>query len=149
MKKLLSVFLIMFIVSSGIAYGGNSNENAIGISELAGRSYIVLPFWIVGFIPMAFPTIFCFDESGDFLFVPLTFADNYSGYYTQTGSTFAAHCEFADSPIPELDLPHEVDVEGTSIGNIFIYGSITGQGELPNGTVIPVNGVFFGFSLPF
>jgi len=138
----------MFIVSCGIAYannyGVNSNENALEISELQGRSYIVSVFLLAGFIPLASPLGFSFDESGNFLLVPFSFLGDYSGSYTQTGTTFSAHCEYAET----LNIPHELDFEGT-ISGIFIYGNFTGQVVIGDGIVIPTNGFFFGIWLLF
>jgi len=140
MKKLLSVFLIMFIFSSGIAYGGNSNEDAIEISGIEGHGYRVIILFTNPF-PMVMPAVFSFDNSGNFTpesFFGMQITES-SGYYTQTGSTFTAHCEF----LGMADTPHVLDCEGTSILDIFIYGDITLQGGVGE-VVISSDGFFFG-----
>jgi len=141
MKKLLSVFLIMFIVSCGIAYGGNSNENAIAISALEGHSYIVIT------PPMPMSCVFSFDESGNFRLSISGFGMNFeshSGYYTQTGFSFTAHAEF----LGQADIPHEMDCEGISILGIFIFGKSTLKATMDD-EVISGNLVFLGSLLPF
>jgi len=139
MKKLLSIFLLMSIVCYGIAYAEdydvNSSKNAIGISELQGKTY--LTFGIM-FIP--FVSTMRFEESGNFIAGDGS-ASNYSGSYTQTGNTFNAHEEWGP-----LDNPHITDYEGTSILDIFIFGSITT--DFPD-EESDMNGFFFGFLLPF
>ena len=84
-------------------------------------------------------TLFSFDESGDFTAFEIL-CEKYSGYYTQTESTFNAHCGCYGFK----DIPHEMDFEGTSIADIFIYGVMTGCIYDECG-----EGVFFGFLLPF
>jgi len=140
MKKLLSVFLIMFIVSCGIAYGGNSNENAIGISGLGGHSYRVIAL-MPGF-PLPFFTVFSFDESGNFTAFEKVFgqpSEDVTGYYTENESAFTAHCEFLAMGV----IPHEIDCEGTSILGIFIFGSFTLQSTVDD-EVLSSDGFFFG-----
>jgi hypothetical protein len=124
MKKLLSVFLIMFIVCCGIAYandyGVSYNEEAIEISELQGNSYsavIILPPFMTMF------GVFSFDESGNFIISILAFGEDFvstSGNYTQTGSAFTAHCEYLGFG----DIPHVLDCKGASILDTFIFGVV-------------------------
>ncbi len=146
MRKLLSVFLIMLIVSCGTTYasdyGVNGDEKVIENSGLEGKHYLVFVFLLAGCIPLASPVGFSFDELGNFYIFPLNriFTD-YSGPYTQTGTTFSAHCEYKS-----LNIPHEFDYEGT-ISGIFIHGNFTGQGVIGDEIVIPGKGFFFGFYL--
>ena len=111
------VVTCLSLVLCGIAnaghYGANKNENGIGISGLEGHTYTVFAWPVPGFVH---PCYFSFDESGDSLVEPLAgFAESYSGYYTQTGSTFTVHYEF------EWDTTYRVcDLEGTSLSDIII-----------------------------
>ena len=143
MKKLLSVFLIMFVFSYGIAYannyGINSNENAIGISELQGHSYSVII--LLPFMPMF--GVFSFDESNNFTISISVFGQDFegpSGYYTQTESTFTAHCEF----LGMADIIHILDCEGTLILDMFIFGNLTIQPVIDDEPVVSSSGLFFG-----
>jgi len=129
MRKLLSIFLIMPIVFGGMVYANDcevtSNDDVMGISELAGRTYYVnvWPVSLIGHFGWAF---FSFGESGNFKYGTRDkWWSHY--YYTQTGSTFV---------IQDTDDESRY-FEGTSILDIFIYG---GWGE---------EQFFFGFWLPF
>ena len=146
MKKLLSVFLIMSIVSSGIAYGVNSNEHAIEVSELQGHSYSVITFWISLLIS---PTVFSFDDSGNFTAfdrILIWTTENFSGSYTQTGSKFTAYCEYDMVVSPIITISHEIEINGTIL-DPFIYGFLTAQHKSDDNTITQHNsnmGFFIG-----
>ena len=142
MKNLLSIFLIMSIVFCGMAYANdydvNSIGNAIGISELQGKEYFVFSS---GQVPITTVGTMRFGESGSFKFsffhLPEDYVESHSGDYTQTGSTFTAHCEYNYAGIT----PGEADFEGTSILDIFIFGNSTSRfWDETDG----VEGFFFG-----
>jgi len=146
MKKLVTVFTIMFIASCGVAYaddyGVTSNENAIEVSELQGHSYRVITSWLS--LPVL-PTVFSFDDSGNFMAferVLIWTPENYSGYYTQTGSEFTAYCEYDLVVSPTLTIPHEIEIKGTIL-DPFIYGSLTSQHQSDGTTIMQHNNIGF------
>ena len=134
MRKLLFIFLIMHIVFCGMAYSNdyevNGIENAIGISELQGKTYLTFGYMFIPFVDT-----FRFEESGNFI-TGASSNSNYSGSYTQTGNTFNAHVEWGP-----LGDPHIFDYEGVSVLDIFIFGSITT--DFP-GEESDMNGFFIG-----
>ena len=139
MKNLLSIFLLISIVCCGMVYANdydvNSSENAIGISELQGKTYLTFGHMFIPFVDT-----FRFEESSTFI-TGASSSQNYSGSYTQTENGFNAHTEWGP-----LDNPHISDYEGTSILDIVIFGSITTDFPLEGSDR---NGFFFGFLLPF
>jgi len=146
MKRLLIVSSFMLIVVCGPTYANDTdvkiNEDAIEIAEVQGHSYFIIGFWGMGLL---MPTVVTFDESANFIaFEHHPIVKNYIGSYTQTGSTFTAHCEF----LGMADMLHEFDLEGTSVEDAFIYGSLTGQMTLGEKIVMKGKGLFFGISLP-
>ena len=131
MKNLLSIFLIMSIVFCGVVYANDyevtSSDDVMGISELAGRTYYVnvWPLSLVGHFGWG---LLSFGESGDFKYGnPISDKWITHYYYTQTGPTFVIYDTDDD----------RIHAEGTSILDIFIYGSWREEE------------FFFGFLLPF
>ena len=148
MKKLLSTILLIFIISCGIGYAHDysesNNEDTIEISGLGGRCYRVFLLAQVDSQSGIYIQSFCFEESGNFTWKPFSADPDYSGSYTQTGSTFAIHCEWGEG----MGWPHEFNLEGTSVLDVFIYGNLTGEVTSDEGgggdEVLNWRGVFFG-----
>ena len=134
MRKLLFIFLIMPIVFCEMAYANDydvdSTENAIGISELQGKTYLIF-IWN----PVPYFDTFSFEEAGNFITGGANNVTDYLGSYTQTGNTFKAHTEWGPSGARHMD-----DYEGANVFDIFIFGISTTY--YPNET--STSGFFFG-----
>jgi hypothetical protein len=150
MKSSLVLFSLMLIFACGTAYaddyGITGNDDIIETAEVQSNSYFISGYWGMGFVPMVLmPTVVAFDESGNFIaFKHHPIVKNYTGSYAQTGSTFTAHCEF----LGMADMLHVFDLEGTSVEDTFIYGSLTGQMTLGEKIVMKGKGLFLGIALP-
>jgi hypothetical protein len=150
MKKIIFVFVIMFIVSCGFSYadnyGVNSAENDLESSELQGHSYRVI-IRLDG-LPIPIRADFCFDGASNFILKSIfgmPVGENSSGSYILSESKFALHSK---SSGPLENSFYEFDCEGTSVPGSpkFIYGWLLMHAEIDGEIIYSNYGVFFGIS---